>query len=162
MRFPKEIILVHPFVCGIRAQISQPRRDDPRTRGACRSFDNQSLGRSTFYPCRKRYSVSTRGRWEEVDAWTRRTSKCSVSGSTCIVRLIGKGTPFIFCSGPSVTPLQRQSSSKKRCANGDPAKVTIGQSDTNKAAIDGINKAQDVPIAVRQIKYLNNVVEQAH
>ena len=32
----------------------------------------------------------------------------------------------------------------------------------NKAAIDGINKDRDVPIEVRQIKYLTNIVEQDH
>ena len=29
----------------------------------------------------------------------------------------------------------------------------------NKAAIDEINKYRNVPISVRQIKYLNNIVE---
>jgi putative transposase len=30
----------------------------------------------------------------------------------------------------------------------------------NKAAIDAINVGRDVPIVVRQVKYLNNIVEQ--
>ena len=46
--------------------------------------------------------------------------------------------------------------------NGDPEKVTMDKSGANKAAIDGINKDRDTPIAVRQIKYLNNIVEQDH
>ena len=32
----------------------------------------------------------------------------------------------------------------------------------DKAAMDGINQDRDVPIEVRQIKYLNNIVEQDH
>ena len=46
--------------------------------------------------------------------------------------------------------------------NGDPEKVTMDKSGANKAAMDGINKERDVPIEVRQIKYLYNIVEQDH
>ena len=46
--------------------------------------------------------------------------------------------------------------------NGDPEKVTMDKSGANKAAMDGINEGRDVPIEVRQIKYLNNIVEQDH
>jgi transposase-like protein len=51
---------------------------------------------------------------------------------------------------------------KARGQNGDPVKVTMDKSGANKAAMDGINKDRDVPIEVRQIKYLNNIVEQDH
>jgi transposase-like protein len=44
--------------------------------------------------------------------------------------------------------------------NEDPEKVTMDKSGANKAAIDGINKDRDAPIEVRQIKYLNNILEQ--
>ena len=46
--------------------------------------------------------------------------------------------------------------------NGDPEKVTMDKSGANKAAMDGINLAREIPIEVRQIKYLNNIVEQDH
>ena len=46
--------------------------------------------------------------------------------------------------------------------NGDPEKVTMDKSGANKAAIDGINDDRELPIEVRQIKYLNNIVEQDH
>ena len=46
--------------------------------------------------------------------------------------------------------------------NGDPEKVTMDKSGANKAAIDGINLAREIPIEVRQIKYLNNIIEQDH
>jgi putative transposase len=45
-------------------------------------------------------------------------------------------------------------------ANVDPDKVAIDKSGANKAAIDAINAGRDVPILVRQVKYLNNIVEQ--
>jgi putative transposase len=47
-------------------------------------------------------------------------------------------------------------------ANGDPEKVTIDKSGSNKAAMDEINLDREVPILVRQNKYLNNIVEQDH
>jgi putative transposase len=47
-------------------------------------------------------------------------------------------------------------------ANGDPEKVTIDKSGANKAAMDEINLDREVPILVRQNKYLNNIVEQDH
>jgi transposase-like protein len=45
-------------------------------------------------------------------------------------------------------------------ANGIPEKVTMDKSGTNKSAIDEINDAMDVPMLIRQVKYLNNIVEQ--
>jgi transposase-like protein len=47
-------------------------------------------------------------------------------------------------------------------ANGDPNKVVLDKSGANKAAIDAINAGRAVPILVRQVKYLNNIVEQDH
>ena len=47
-------------------------------------------------------------------------------------------------------------------ANGVPEKVTMDKSGANKAAIDEINARGETPIIVRQIKYLNNIVEQDH
>jgi putative transposase len=47
-------------------------------------------------------------------------------------------------------------------ANGDPDKVAMDKSGANKAAIDSINDGRAVPILVRKVKYLNNIVEQDH
>jgi putative transposase len=47
-------------------------------------------------------------------------------------------------------------------ANGDPDKVAMDKSGANKGAIDSLNAGRDVPIIVRQVKYLNNIVEQDH
>ena len=47
-------------------------------------------------------------------------------------------------------------------ANDVPEKVTMDKSGANKAAIDEINASSSTPIIVRQVKYLNNIVEQDH
>jgi putative transposase len=46
--------------------------------------------------------------------------------------------------------------------NGTPDKVTMDKSGASKAAIDAINDDRENKIEVRQIKYLNNIVEQDH
>ena len=47
-------------------------------------------------------------------------------------------------------------------ASGVPEKVTMDKSGANKAAMDEINAGRQTPIVVRQVKYLNNIVEQDH
>ena len=51
---------------------------------------------------------------------------------------------------------------KAMAANGVPDKSAMDKSCTNKAAIDDINAGRALLIALRQVKYLNNIVEQDH
>jgi putative transposase len=44
--------------------------------------------------------------------------------------------------------------------NNVPKKVTLDKSGANKSAMDEVNANRKIPIAVRQIKYLNNIIEQ--
>jgi putative transposase len=46
--------------------------------------------------------------------------------------------------------------------NGVPETITIDGSDANEAAIKSYNEAHGTAIAIRQVKYLNNIVEQDH
>ena len=46
--------------------------------------------------------------------------------------------------------------------NGVPETVTIDKSGANLAGLNAINADREVPIKIRQPKYLNNVVEQDH
>ena len=46
--------------------------------------------------------------------------------------------------------------------NGRPAKITIDKSGANAAAVNSYNAEDDASIELRQIKYLNNIVEQDH
>jgi len=47
-------------------------------------------------------------------------------------------------------------------ANGVPEKVTMDKSGANKSAIDQIIEDKEIAVEVRQIKYLNNIIEQDH
>jgi transposase-like protein len=46
--------------------------------------------------------------------------------------------------------------------NGLPTTITIDGSDANEAAIKRYNEEHGTAIAIRQVKYLNNIVEQDH
>ena len=46
--------------------------------------------------------------------------------------------------------------------NDVPETVTIDKSGANLAALHAVNAGRDTPIKIRQVKYLNNVVEQDH
>jgi putative transposase len=46
--------------------------------------------------------------------------------------------------------------------HGVPETITIDGSEANAAAIRGYNKAHGTAISIRQVRYLNNVVEQDH
>ena len=46
--------------------------------------------------------------------------------------------------------------------SGAPEKVTMDRSGANKAAVDAINARGETPILIRQVEYLNNIVEQNH
>jgi transposase-like protein len=51
---------------------------------------------------------------------------------------------------------------KAVCQHGTPLKITIDGSSTNTAVIEDYNKEHDAEVEIRQVKYLNNVVEQDH
>lgn len=46
--------------------------------------------------------------------------------------------------------------------NEAPDTVTMDKSGANKAGLDQVNAERDLPIEIRQVKYLNNIVEQDH
>ena len=73
----------------------------------------------------------------------------------------GRTVDFLLTAKRDMAAAQRFFD-KAMGANGDPDKVAMDKSGANKAAIDAINAGRDVPIVVRQVKYLNNVVEQDH
>ena len=73
----------------------------------------------------------------------------------------GKTVDFLLTAKRDMTAVQRFFD-KAMAANGAPNKVVMDKSGANKVAIDAINTCRNVPIVVRQVKYLNNIVEQDH
>ena len=73
----------------------------------------------------------------------------------------GKTADFLLTARRDKAAAQRFFD-KAMKANGVPEKIAMDKSGANKAAIDGINAGRETPIVVRQVKYLNNIVEQDH
>jgi putative transposase len=51
---------------------------------------------------------------------------------------------------------------KAICRGGMPEKITIDGSEANEAAIKRYNEAHGTAIIIRQVRYLNNMIEQGH
>ena len=73
----------------------------------------------------------------------------------------GKTDDFLLTAKRDVAAAERFFD-KAMGANGEPGKVAMDKRGAKKAAIDPINAGHDVPIVVRRVKYLNNIVEQDH
>ena len=69
----------------------------------------------------------------------------------------------LYDLGKSHDPgIQQEPFKKPIRRNGVPETITIDGSDANEAASKGYNQEYGTAIALRQAKYLNNVVEQDH
>ena len=73
----------------------------------------------------------------------------------------GKTVDFLLTARRDKTAAMRFFEKAMR-ANDVPEKVTLDKSGANQAAIDQIIKNKEIAIVVRQLKYLNNIVEQDH
>ena len=73
----------------------------------------------------------------------------------------GKTVDFLLTAKRDMTATERFFD-KAIEANDDPGKVAVDKSGANKAAIDAVNVGRGLPVVVRQVKYLNNIVEQDH
>lgn len=73
----------------------------------------------------------------------------------------GKTVDFLLTAHRDMAAAKRFFDKAMR-ENGAPEKIAMDKSGANKAAIDEINGAMAVPVTVRQVKYLNNIVEQDH
>ncbi|WP_332878006.1 IS6 family transposase [Massilia sp. S19_KUP03_FR1] len=73
----------------------------------------------------------------------------------------GKTVDFLLTSKRDM-PAAKRFFDKAMGANGDPERVAMDKSGANKAAFDAINAGRSLPTLVRQVKYLNNIIEQDH
>jgi len=74
----------------------------------------------------------------------------------------GKTVDFLLTATRDKAAAMRFFDKAMQANGGVPEKVTMDKSGANKAAIDEIKVRRGIPIIVRQVKYLNNIVEQDH
>jgi putative transposase len=73
----------------------------------------------------------------------------------------GNTVDFLLCARRDRHAAQRYFE-RSMIHNGAPETVTIDKSGANFAALKAINVEREMPIRIRQKKYLNNIVEQDH
>ncbi|WP_081344710.1 DDE-type integrase/transposase/recombinase [Janthinobacterium lividum] len=74
---------------------------------------------------------------------------------------LGKAVNFLLTTKRDLAAAKRFLT-RALCANDYPEKIVMDKSGANKAAIDAVNAGRSVSILMRQVKYLNNIVEQDH
>jgi putative transposase len=89
--------------------------------------------------------------------WRREASRCSVRASSDGPTKVGRTGPRESVSPPANWVLR-----KAIRWNGTPEKITIDEGGANTAAIESHNAETEASVEIRQIKYLNNIVEQDH
>ncbi|WP_075794672.1 IS6 family transposase [Massilia putida] len=98
-------------------------------------------------------------------SWRMDKTYIKVKGTWCyLYRAVdkeGKTVDFLLTAHRDVSAAKRFFAKAIR-ENGVPNKIAMDKSGANKAAMDEINGGTAVPITVRQVKYLNNIVEQDH
>lgn len=163
MRFPKEIILVCIRWYAAYALSYRNLEEMMEERGV--SVDHSTVNRWAirFLPLLEK--IFRRHKRPVGESWRMDETYIKVSGQwKYLYRAVdkeGKTLDFLLRAKRDKAAATRFFKKAMR-QNGDPAKVTMDKSGSNKAAMDEINRGRDVPIEVRQIKYLNNIVEQDH
>lgn len=163
MRFPIEVILV----C-IRWYAAYPlsyrhMEEIMEERGVV--VDHSSINRWTirFLPLLEK--VFRNHKRPVGDSWRMDETYIKVKGVwKYLYRAVdkeGKTVDFLLTAKRDKTAAKRFFN-KAMQANNVPEIVTMDKSGANKAAIDEINADMNAPVVVRQVKYLNNIVEQDH
>ena len=73
----------------------------------------------------------------------------------------GKTVDFLLTAKRDVSAARRFFDKAMRHSE-VPDMVTLDKSGANRAALDQLNVQRQIPIKIRQVKYLNNIVEQDH
>jgi putative transposase len=153
---------VRALVCGLSAESSTPGRDDGGARNFGRPFDRAPLGHQGVASLEKAFR---RHKKAVGRSWRMDETYIKVRGQwKFLYRAVdkeGNTVDFLLCAHRDKAAARRYFE-KSIDQNGEPETVTIDKSGANRAALDALNAERKTPIAIRQNKYLNNVIEQDH
>ena len=149
------------LVSGVSLELSACRRIAGGARGADRPRDYPTLGRNTV-PNWKRRSTGASGRCVR---WRMDETYVKVKGQWYYlyraVDKTGQTIDFLLTEHRDEAAALRFLKKAIR-RHGVPEKITIDGSAANAAASRSYNKEHGTTIMIRQVKYLNNIVEQDH
>ena len=114
-------------------------------------------------PARRQPSIAASARSRSARGWMKPTSAYAGNGGISIVRWIrhGQTINFLLTEQRDERAALRFLTKAIRCHN-VPEKITIDGSEAHAAAIRTYNQEHGTTMTMRQVKYLNNVVEQDH
>ncbi len=150
------------LVCCVSVELTTPRRDDDRAWDCCEPFDRSSLGAQTVAATGKSVpAVQTHGRQKPEDGRDLRSNRGEWRYLYRAVDKAGNTVDFLLRARRDKAVAQAYFE-RAIALNGEPETVTIDKSGSNLAALKAINANREIPIKIRQQKYLNNIVEQDH
>lgn len=162
MRFPIDVILVCIRWYAAPAALPSLGRDDARARRVGRPLIDQPVA-IRFLPLiekmARKYKRPLGGRWRMGETYIE--VKGVRKDLYRAVNKQGKTFDFLLTAKRDIAAARRFFD-KAMGANGAPEKVAMDKRGANKAAIDAINAGRFLPILVRKVKYLNNIIEQDH
>ena len=149
-------------VCGLLVKPAQPRRNDGRARRRRGPFDGAPLGHQARAAVRKGVSpVQAAGREELENGRDLYQGGGQWKYLYRAVDKAGNTVDFLLRARRDKIAARRYFE-KAIEHNGEPETVTIDKSGANLAALDALKAEREAPFRIRQIKYLNNIVEQDH
>jgi len=163
MRFPIDVILV--CICWYAAYPLSYRHLEEMMEERGVSVDHSSINRWAirFLPLIEK--MAGKHKRPVGSSWRMDETYIKVKGVwKYLYRAVdkqGKTVEFLLTAKRDMAAAKRFFD-KAMGANGNPDKVAMDKSGANKAAMDAINADRAAPILVRQVKYLNNIVEQDH
>lgn len=163
MRFPVEVILVCIRWYAAYSLSTRNLEEMMEERGVLVDHSTVSRWAIRFLPLLekvfRKYKRPVGGSWRMDETYVK------VNGDwKYLYRAVdkaGKTVDFLLTAKRDKTAARRFFD-KAMGGSGTPEKVTMDKSGSNKAAMEAINENRNVPIEVRQVKYLNNIVEQDH
>ena len=163
MRFPIDVILVCIRWYAAYPLSYRPLEEMMKERGIC--VDHSSINRWAvqFLPLLKK--VFRKHKRTVSESWRMDETYIRVKGTWhCLYRAADKEgrTVNFLLTAKRDKSAALQLFKKAMKANGVPEKVAMDKSGANKPAMDEINSRGKSQIVIRQVKYLNNLVEQDH
>ena len=112
-----------------------------------------------YSPYWRKCFIAGSGRYGSAGAWTRPTLRLASGTISIAPDKHGQTIDFLLTEHRDKEAALRFLKKAIR-RNGLPETITIDGSDANEAAIKSYNREQGTAIVIRQVKYLNNIVEQ--